>query len=105
MLNYGIVGTAFALFYFYTNIFEIFKIYISGIDKERTSLAIVIVFVVLVHGMLDATVFWPQTGLLVLLIIACSGIYEKDHPMMVTSCQTCNKNVNKNLFNSLKPRF
>lgn len=80
LINYGIIGSAFSIIYFFSNVKELFKIYLKGIDKERSSLAIAIVFAMIVHGMLDATVFWPQTGMLVLAIIACSGIYEREKP-------------------------
>ena len=102
LLNYGIVGSTFSIIYFFSNIKEIFKMYIRGIDKNRSSLAIVIVFAVIVHGMLDATVFWPQTGMLVISIIACSGIYEREQPILNN---TCNETYVENLNNTLKPKL
>ena len=61
--------------YFGSNLKEIYRLFVRRIDLRLCSLIVACILTVLIHGMLDYTVYWVQTGLLFLLILSSSSIY------------------------------
>lgn len=82
ILNFGVVGTAFFLVYFinyYKTAFYSRKVDSQGSGKDITSLILSITIAVLVHGMIDITVLWVQTGLLMVILMGGLGVSERSH--------------------------
>jgi len=77
LLNFGVVGVCLLLPYFLQNLRAAARMYVDNIDKKRAFLTAGIVFAVLLHSLTDATIFWPQTGMLLALVLSGVGIYEK----------------------------
>ncbi len=77
LLNFGVVGMGLLAPYFFQNIKKTVQMYTEGRDKSRAFLTFTIVFAVLLHGLTDITVFWPQTGMLIAVVLGSVGIYEK----------------------------
>ena len=47
-------------------------------DNHLCAMALGLVAAVAIHGMTDVTIFSLQVGLLFVLLIGCTGIYERD---------------------------
>jgi len=76
LLNFGILGTLmFAIFCVCTTCKCI-----ANSFKHRNMLYLALIFSavasIFVHGMADTTIFWPQTGIFAVLILACPGVYS-----------------------------
>lgn len=85
VLSHGIVGVFFISIYFIYNFKEIMLLFIRRIDLRLFSLIIAFVITTLVHGLLDATIFWPQTLGLFMFVISSSSMYfnhQKDFKVM-----------------------
>lgn len=76
LLNYGLLGTGAAAAYIASSARQTLRFYFAKQGRASCALCLTILIGVLAHGMVDATVFWPQTGLLAAAIFACPGIYE-----------------------------
>ena len=60
-------------------------LFIRRIDLRLFSLIIAFIITTLVHGLLDATIFWPQTLGLFMFVISSSSMYfnhQKDFKVM-----------------------
>lgn len=77
LLSFGIVGVALLARYFWDNAREIWHLYRDHLNIRLFSLILATILTVLIHGMMDYTVFWVQTGQLFLIIIGTSSIYVK----------------------------
>ena len=75
LLSYGIVGCVLLLLYFWPNIREIARLYTRRYDVPLFALIVCFVLAVLVHGVLDHTINWIQTGMLFLMVFSASAIY------------------------------
>ena len=75
ILSHGIVGVLIAGVYFWANIKEVIKLFTRRIDLRLCSLIVACILTVLLHGMLDYTVYWVQTGLLFLIVLSSSSMY------------------------------
>ena len=75
LLNFGIVGTSLLIVYLVRNCYPILKMYTKKTDPQLFSMLVGILCCVLVHGMMDTTVFWIQTGLLFMILLGSAGIY------------------------------
>ena len=71
LLDFGLVGCSLALVYFGRNVGSLWFVYVDDVNRSRAALSLALVFSVLVHGIVDTTVLWPQTGLLIGLVLAC----------------------------------
>lgn len=77
LLNYGLLGTGAVAAYAVSTFRRTVRFFMTSHQGKTTcALCLTILVSVLVHGMVDATVFWPQTGLLAAAVFACPGIYE-----------------------------
>ncbi len=77
LLNYGVVGAAFLWSYLVSFASSIFK---SIRGKAETALAVAVLVTVVLHGMLDVTVIWVQTGLMLTFLMCTrrTSSAEKD---------------------------
>ncbi len=75
LLNFGIVGTSLLIVYLVRNCYPILKMYTKKTDPQLFAMLVGILSSVLVHGMMDTTVFWVQTGLLFMVLLGSADIY------------------------------
>ena len=68
LLSYGIVGAMFLWAYLGSVVAKIFS-YVKGNDNFIKGLIASVLTLVLLHGMLDVTVLWVQTGILFLFVL------------------------------------
>ena len=76
VLCFGFGGLAVIAPVFYTHFKQLFKLWKSKVNKTLCSLIAGYIVVVLVHGTMDYTIFFVQTGILFLFIIASSGMHK-----------------------------
>lgn len=74
-LSFGIVGVILLGIYFYQNGREVWHLYSQRINVRLFSLIIAFILTVLIHGILDYTIFWVQTAQIFLLVLSASSIY------------------------------
>ena len=74
-LSHGVIGVAIVGVYLGSNLKQIWRLFQRRIDMRLFSLICACILTVLIHGILDYTVYWIQTGLLFLLILSSSSIY------------------------------
>lgn len=74
-LSFGIVGVGLLAVYFYQNGKEIWHLYSQKLNIRLFSLIISFILTVLLHGLLDYTIFWVQTGQIFLLVLGASSMY------------------------------
>ena len=81
ILSHGIIGVLLAGVYFAGNLKEVYLLFKRRIDLRLFSLICAFILTVLIHGILDYTVYWVQTGLLFLVVLSASSIYfHKEQP-------------------------
>lgn len=78
-MDFGFVGTAVLLGYFAINVGKIIRLHRSHKCHQRYALTVSVIVCVLLHGLLDISMLWPQTGLLVIYIVGFSTEYDKQH--------------------------
>lgn len=76
LVNFGVVGAGLLLAYLAVNLAGIVRIYLCGAERSKSALALAVLATVLVHGVVDATVYWPQTALLVVTVLTYSRAYS-----------------------------
>lgn len=74
-LSFGIVGVFLLGVYFYQNGKEIWHLFSQRLNIRLFSLIIAFILTVLIHGILDYTIFWVQTAQIFLLVLSASSIY------------------------------
>lgn len=77
VLCFGIVGILTISPYVIDNIKRLYHLWKQCIDKTLVSLIVSFTVMILVHGVLDYTVFFVQTGFLYLLIASSFDIYRE----------------------------
>lgn len=75
ILSHGVIPILIFGIYLFSNLKEVYLLFKRRIDMRLFSLIVAFILTVLIHGILDYTVYWIQTGLLFLLIISSSSIY------------------------------
>ena len=63
--------------YIYSNIQRLYHLWKLKIDKTLVALVISFTVMIFIHGLLDYTIFFVQTGFLYLLIASSFDIYKK----------------------------
>ncbi|MEG0367010.1 MAG: O-antigen ligase family protein [Coprobacillus sp.] len=76
LLCFGIVGLLTIMPFVYENIKRIYRLWKLKIDKTLVALMVAFVVMIFVHGVLDYTIFFVQTGILFLLIASSFDIYK-----------------------------
>lgn len=74
-LSFGIIGVALLVPYFYQNGKEIWRLYKRKIDIRLFSLVLAFLLTVLIHGIMDYTIFWVQTAQIFLLVLSAPSMY------------------------------
>lgn len=85
LLNYGIVGLCLLGVYVYLTVKPLLGTHKTASDNTILYLLCSVFLAILVHGMTDVTILWPQTGLLFLMIWGYTGIYVEEtvyHPAL-----------------------
>lgn len=83
ILSHGVIPVLIFGVYLVSNLKEVYLLFKRRIDMRLFSLIVSVILTVLIHGILDYTVYWVQTGLLFLIIISSSSMYfqkEKSYP-------------------------
>ena len=75
ILSHGIIGVLIIGVYFFSNLKEIWLLFKRRIDMRLFSLICACILTVMIHGILDYTVYWVQTGILFLMLMSSSSIY------------------------------
>ena len=74
-LCFGIIGVALLVPYFYENGKELWRLYKYRINVRLFSLILGFLLTVMIHGIMDYTIFWVQTAQIFLLVLSASSIY------------------------------
>ena len=77
LLCFGIIGILTILPFIIENIKRLYRLWKTHIDKTLVALIISFTVMIFVHGMLDYTIFFVQTGFLNLLIASSFDIYKE----------------------------
>ncbi len=77
LLCFGIIGILTILPFIIENIKRLYRLWKTQIDKTLVALIISFTVMIFVHGMLDYTIFFVQTGFLYLLIASSFDIYKE----------------------------
>ncbi|MDD5017362.1 MAG: O-antigen ligase family protein [Eubacteriales bacterium] len=80
-LSFGILGTALILIYLKKNLSPIWKMREIETDRGKFVLALGLLVSVALHGIVDATAFGVQTGILLMLVLSMAGIQENPQPV------------------------
>ena len=78
LLCFGVVGLSTIVPYVYSNIKYLYRLWKTKVNKTLTALIVSFTIVVLVHGTMDYTIFFVQTGVLYLIIASSFDIYKDD---------------------------
>lgn len=78
ILCFGIVGLTTIVPYVYSNIKKLYKLWKSRLNKTFVALVVSFTVMILVHGMMDYTIFFIQTGFLYLLIASSFDVYKQE---------------------------
>jgi O-antigen ligase len=82
LASFGLLGTFFLVAYFGSILIDLAKRFKDSPLKGIYSLVFACIAVTLVHGIGDVTVMWPQTGMLLALILAGGAIKPSpDNPL------------------------
>lgn len=82
ILCHGIVGVLLAGIYLYGNLKEVYLLFKRRLDLRLFSLICAFILTVLIHGVLDNTIYWVQTALLFFVVLSASSIYfHKENPI------------------------
>ena len=75
ILSYGIIGVLLLGTYFVSNLKEVYIMLKRRLDLRLCSLILACILTILIHGILDYTIYWNQTALIFLIILGSSSIY------------------------------
>lgn len=75
ILSHGIIGVIIIAVYFASNLKQAIMLFTKRVDVALFSLIVAFIITVILHGMLDYTVYWVQTGFLFLIVLSSSSIY------------------------------
>lgn len=77
ILCFGIIGIATIVPYVHSNVKRLHKLWKKNIDSTLVALIVSFTVMVLVHGTMDYTIFFVQTGFLYLLIASSFDVYSE----------------------------
>jgi hypothetical protein len=78
LINFGIIGSLFLFLYCYDKVKQCIQNCIRSNDKFSLALILAVVCGILIHGLADNTIFWPQTGFFAVLLLAKPEVYIND---------------------------
>lgn len=76
LLNFGLVGGLSIGAYSVSNVFRSVKTSFGSKDLVSLSLIISLTAAILIRGMADTTLFWPQTGFLAVLVLCNPNVFR-----------------------------
>lgn len=76
LLCFGIVGLLTIAPYIYSNIQRLYRLWKLKVDKTLVALIISFTVMIFIHGILDYTIFFVQTGFLYLLIASSFDVHK-----------------------------
>ena len=76
LLCFGIIGILTILPYIYSNIKQLYHLWKLKIDKTLVALIVSFTVMIFIHGLLDYTIFFVQTGFLYLLIASSFDVHK-----------------------------
>lgn len=77
LLCFGIIGLLTIAPYVYSNIQRLYRLWKLHIDKTLVALIVSFTVMIFIHGVLDYTIFFVQTGFLYLLIASSFDVYRQ----------------------------
>lgn len=78
VMNFGLVGTAFFMTYCVTSVAKCLKACFSMRNRTTFALVLSAALTIVIHGMLDITIFFPQTGFFAVFLLTCPQIYDEE---------------------------
>jgi len=85
LLSFGLLGTGLVLAYLKNCLAPIWKMHHIRSDRDRFALAFSLLVCIGLHGLVDATVFSIQAGLLVMLLLSLAGVQENPRRIILPS--------------------
>ena len=76
LLCFGIVGLLTVAPYIYSNIQRLYRLWKLKVDKTLVALIVSFTVMIFIHGILDYTIFFVQTGFLYLLIASSFDVHK-----------------------------
>lgn len=76
VLSFGIIGITTLIPYVVDNCKRLFEVYKKRLNLRYVALVIACIVVILLHGLLDYTIFWVHTGLLFLMIASSFDMFN-----------------------------
>ena len=76
LLCFGIVGLLTIAPYIYSNIQRLYRLWKLKVDKTLVALIVSFTVMIFIHGLLDYTIFFVQTGFLYLLIASSFDVHK-----------------------------
>lgn len=76
ILSFGIIGIATVIPYIFDNCKQLFQVYRQKDNLRYVALVISCIVVILLHGVLDYTIFWVHTGMLFLMIASSFQMFK-----------------------------
>ena len=76
ILSFGFIGVASIVPYIIDNCKRLFKVYQKKLNLRYVALVISCIVVILLHGVLDYTIFWVHTGMLFLMIASSFEMFK-----------------------------
>lgn len=76
VLSFGIIGITILIPYVVDNCKRLFEVYKKRLNLRYVALVIACIVVILLHGLLDYTIFWVHTGLLFLMIASSFDMFN-----------------------------
>ena len=77
ILSHGVIPVLIIAVYFGNNVKDVVRLLTRKVDVAMFGLITSFVITIILHGLLDYTVYWVQTGALFLVIFSSSSIYFK----------------------------
>ena len=77
LLCFGVVGLLTIAPFIVENIKRLYRLWKKNIDKSLVALMVAFTIMIFIHGMLDYTIFFVQTGFLYLLVASSFDIYKE----------------------------
>lgn len=78
LISFGVTGTLLLGAYFLLSFRDIWRRYKAQSQNALYPLILAVVAVTSIHGLTDVTILWPQTGILLVLILAVEGLPKKE---------------------------
>lgn len=77
ILSHGVIPVLIIAVYFGRNLKEVLRLATRKLDLPMFGLIVAFIITILLHGLLDYTVYWVQTGALFLIMLSSSSIYDR----------------------------